>query len=188
MALRDPTNLHKKSGQLVTHYGSKRFERPTGVSVGPNDVVAVDAINKEGVVLNKYLTLICTIGQGNGDNKLNNPIGVAVGHNVIAVSEDKEYVVKKFSLEGDYLGSAGTADGQFNNPQGLCYSSKGLLFFVADRDNHRVQVFDQQHKFFNKLGNEEDPGSLHTYWFGVFSHHFYQSYYRYVNNKILHFG
>ena len=57
MALRDPTNLHKKSGQLVTHYGSKRFERPTGVSVGPNDeAVAVDAINK-GVVLNKYLTL-----------------------------------------------------------------------------------------------------------------------------------
>ena len=162
MALRDPTNLHKKSCQLVTHYGSKRFERPTGVSVGPNDeAVAVDAINK-GVVLNKYLTLNCTIGQGNGDSKLNNPIGVAVGHNIIAVSEDKEYVVKKFSLEGDYVGSAGTEDGQFNNPQGLCYSSKGLLF-VVDRDNHQVQVLDQQDKFFYKFGNEEDPGSLHTY-------------------------
>ena len=82
-----------------------------------------------------------TCGQGSGDSKLSYPVGVAVGHNVIAVSEYNDHVVKKFSLQGDYLskfGSHGSGDGQFTNPLSLC--SKGLLY-VVDRGNCRVQVF-----------------------------------------------
>ena len=43
--------------------------------------------------------MIRTFSQGSGDSKLNDPKGVAVGHNVIAVSDWD--VVKKFSLHGD---------------------------------------------------------------------------------------
>ena len=46
-------------------------------------------------------------------SKPNNPVGVAVGHNVIAVSDWDDHVVKKFSLQGDYLSKFGSKDGQF---------------------------------------------------------------------------
>jgi DNA-binding beta-propeller fold protein YncE len=43
-------------------------------------------------------------------------------------------------------GGAGTGPGQFDQPHSLAMDSKGLLY-VADRNNNRVQVFDQDGKF-----------------------------------------
>ena len=137
-----------KNCQLVTHYGEKKFNLPNSVTIGPNDeVVVLDRGIDKVIIFDKDLRLIGTFGQGSEfeDRKLKNPLGVAVGHNVIAVSEYNDHVVKQFSLQGDYLskfGSHGSGDGQFNNPQGLCFNSKGLLF-VVDHGNCRVQVFKE---------------------------------------------
>ena len=38
------------------------------------------------------------------------------------------------------IGSLGSGAGQLQNPFGVC-ESEGLLY-VADKDNHRIQVFD----------------------------------------------
>ena len=161
--LRDYTKIEEKNCQLVTHYGGKKFNGPHDVAIGPNDeVVIVDSSNKEVIIFDKHLKLIKTFGQGSGDSKLKNPVGVAVGHNVIAVSEWDDHVVKKFSLQGDYLskfGSHGSEDGQFTNPQGLCFNSKGLLY-VVDRGNHRVQVF-RENVFLFKFGSKgHNPGGF----------------------------
>jgi len=43
--------------------------------------------SKKVVILDKHLHKIQTFDQGSGDSKLNNPSCIAVGHNVIAVSE-----------------------------------------------------------------------------------------------------
>jgi DNA-binding beta-propeller fold protein YncE len=54
--------------------------------------------------------------------------------------------VHKFSAAGDHLfswGEPGTAPGQFNLPHGVWVDRRGRLL-VADRENDRVQVFDQQ--------------------------------------------
>ena len=156
--LRDYTEIEEKNCQLVTHYGEKKFNLPNSVTIGPNDeVVVLDRGIDKVIILDKDLRLIGTFGQGSEfeDSKLNNPLGVAVGHDVIAVSEYNDHVVKQFSLQGDYLskfGSHGSGDGQFNNPQGLCFNSKGLLF-VVDHGNCRVQVFREnvpQFKFGSK--------------------------------------
>ena len=101
--LRDYTKIEEKNCQLVTHYGGKKFMCPHDIVIGPDDeVVIVDRFNYEVVIFDKDLKLIRIIGQGSGDSKLNDPIGVAVDHNVIAVSEFNDHVVKKFSLQGDY--------------------------------------------------------------------------------------
>ena len=80
----------------------------------------------------------------------------------IADSEWDDHVVKKFSLQGDYLskfGSLGSGDGQFTNPQGLCFNSKGLLY-VVDHDNCRVQVF-RENVFLFKFGSiGHNPGEF----------------------------
>ena len=162
--LRDYTKIEEKNCQLVTHYGGKKFNYPLNVAIGPNDeVVILDRDNKEVIIFDKDLKLIRTFGQGSGDSKLNYPVGVAVGHNVIAVSDRySDHVVKKFSLQGDYLskfGSHGSGDGQFINPQGLCFNSKDLLY-VVDNSNRRVQVF-RENVFLFKFGSKgHNPGQF----------------------------
>ena len=167
-SLRDYTKIEEQNCQLVTDYGGKKFDWPYSVAVGPNDeVVVVDRRNKEVIIFDKDLNLIRTFGQGSGDSKLNDPLGVAVGHNIIAVSDWDDHVVKKFSLQGDYLskiGSRGSGDGQFNYPNGLCFNSKGLLY-VVDIDNHRVQVF-RENVFLYKFGSKgPNPGQFKNPWY-----------------------
>jgi len=147
--------MEAQNCQLITQYGGKKFQCPRDITTTTNDdVVMVD--NKDVVILDKDMNLIRSFGQGSGDSKLNNPVGVAVGHNVIAVSEFSDHVVKKFILQGDYLskfGSYGSGDGQFRNPRGLTFNSKGLLY-VVDRSNYRVQVFDNRNKFLFKFSSK----------------------------------
>ena len=162
--LRDYTKIEEKNCQLVTHYGGKEFSFPLDVTIGPADeVVIVDHDNKEVMMFDEDIKLIRTFGQGGGDSKLNYPAGVAVGHHVMAVSEFTDHVVKKYSLQGDYLskfGSHGSGDGQFNHPQGLCFNSKGLLY-VVDNDNYRVQVFRENNVFLFKFGSKvHNPGQF----------------------------
>ena len=161
--LRDYTKIEEQNCHLVTHYGGKKFACPC-IAIGQNDeVVIVDEDNKEVIIFDKDLKLIRTFGQGSGDSKLNNPVGVAVANNVIAVSEWTDHVVKKYSLQGDYLsklGSHGSGDGQFNQPQGLCFNSKGLLY-VVDNSNYRVQVFRENNVFLIIFGSKGlNPGQF----------------------------
>jgi len=160
--LGDYTKIEPQNCQLITQYGGKKFQWPRDITTTTNDdVVVVDKTNKDVVILDKDMNLIRSFGQGSGDSKLNNPMGVAVGHNVIAVSDD--HVVKKFTLQGDYLskfGFYGSGDGQFNNPRGLTFNSKGLLY-VVDNRNYRIQVFDNTNNFLLKFGSKgSNPGQF----------------------------
>ena len=142
--MRDYTKIKEKNCHLVTHYGGRKFSSLRNVTTGPNNEVAmVDRDSKEVIIFDKDLNLIGTFGQGSGHSKLIKPVGVAVAHHVIAVSEHTDHVVKKYSLQGNYLskfGSYGSKDGQFNSPLGLCFNSKGFLY-VVDSANFRIQVF-----------------------------------------------
>jgi DNA-binding beta-propeller fold protein YncE len=53
--------------------------------------------------------------------------------------------VIKFSPDGTYIkewGSIGVRHGEFRTPHALAFDSKGRLW-VADRGNHRIEIFDQ---------------------------------------------
>jgi len=161
--LRDYTKIEEKNCQLITHYGAKKFSCPRSVAIGSNDeIVITDRDNEEVIVFDRNLKLIRTFGQDSKDIKLNRPVGVAVCHNIIAVCDCGDNVVKRFSLQGDYLskfGSRGSENGQFNYPQGLCFNSKGLLY-VVDNGNYRVQVF-RENMFLFKFGSKgRKPGQF----------------------------
>ena len=155
--------MKSKNCRLVTHYKGKEFGGPR-VTTGPNEVFIADNgnNNKEVIIFNKDLKLIRTFGEGSGDCKLNNPKGIATGH-VIAVSEYDDHVVKKYSLQGNYLSKFGSYDsgnGHLNYPQGLCFNSKGLLY-VMDTGNCRVQVFREDNTFQLKFGSKRhNPGQF----------------------------
>jgi len=57
--------------------------------------------------------------------------------------------IVKFSRDGKFIkawGRLGSAPGEFRTPHALAFDSQGRLF-VADRGNHRIQIFDQEGKF-----------------------------------------
>ena len=164
--LRDYTKIKVENCQLITQfgYGRKEFHEIHSITTTTtDDVIMVDYTNREVIVFDKNLKWIRTFGQGSGDSSLKNPSGLAVGQNLIAVSECDDHVVKKFTLQGDYLskfGSFGRGDGQFNNPEGLKFNSKGLLY-VVDGTNCTVQVFDETNKFLFKFGSQgSNPGQF----------------------------
>ena len=163
--VRDYTKMKREDCRLFTEYGGKGYQWPCGIVIGPNEeVVIVDKLNQDiGIIFDKSLTQMWILGQGSGDGKLRCPLGVAVSHNTIAVSEYRDHMVKIFSLQGDYqskFGSPGNDDGQFKFPQGLCFSTKGLLYAV-DCDNHQIQVFNGRNEFAFKFGSKgPEPGQF----------------------------
>ncbi len=53
------------------------------------------------------------------------------------------------------IGRAGTTEGEFNRPEGICVDTQDRLY-VADSCNHRIQIFSSDGKFIRQYGR---PGS-----------------------------
>ncbi len=56
-------------------------------------------------------------------------------------------------------GSPGTEPGQFNLPHNICCDDDGWIY-VADRENHRIQVFDRKGRYETQLSNLHRPSAL----------------------------
>src|SRR5207248_10060182 len=70
--------------------------------------------------------------------------------------------VHKFSPNGKLLfswGESGTDPGQFNIPHNICCDADGWVY-VADRENHRVQVFDGNGRYETQWVNMHRPCAL----------------------------
>jgi len=71
--------------------------------------------------------------------------------------------VLKFDASGKFIkafGKWGSGDGEFDQPHALAFDSKGLLY-VGDRNNNRVQVFDQDGNFKDKLYQFSRPSGIY---------------------------
>ena len=83
----------------------------------------------------------------------------------VYVSDGELNCIWKFKLEdGNFVscfGSKGNKAGQFNEPAGLLFSKSNLLF-VCDRQNHRIQVFQDDNFFyeFGEFSYDLKPGAL----------------------------
>jgi hypothetical protein len=72
--------------------------------------------------------------------------------------------VHKYSPDGRLLlswGEPGCEPGQFNIPHNICSDPDGWVY-VADRENHRVQVFDGNGKYEVQWNNTHRPCGLHA--------------------------
>ena len=71
--------------------------------------------------------------------------------------------VHRFSATGDYIssfGSPGSGPGQFRVPHSVRVSQDGRVF-VADRENHRVQVFSGDGEFLTEWTDFKCPMGVH---------------------------
>ena len=61
--------------------------------------------------------------------------------------------ISKFDRNGKFIkswGKLGSAPGEFRTPHALVFDPQGRLI-VADRGNHRLQIFDQEGKYLTEL-------------------------------------
>jgi NHL repeat-containing protein len=71
--------------------------------------------------------------------------------------------ILKFSKEGKLIkrwGQLGTGPGEFDQPHALAMDSKGRLF-VGDRNNNRIQIFDQDGKFLEEWKQFSRPSGIY---------------------------
>lgn len=50
------------------------------------------------------------------------------------------------------FGNFGNNNGEFNQPRGIALDQTGNIY-VADKNNHRIQIFDQNGGFLDSFGN-----------------------------------
>jgi sugar lactone lactonase YvrE len=71
-------------------------------------------------------------------------------------------IVFKFDKNGKEIkhwGKLGTGPGEFDQPHSLAFDSKGRLF-VADRNNNRIQIFDQDGNFISEMRQWSRPSGI----------------------------
>jgi len=155
------------SGKLVKSFGEGMFVFPHGIYVHRDGTVWVtDAQGKDGKGHQVFKfspdgKLLLTLGKagvaGDGPDTLNAPSDVLVAPNgEIFVGDghggNTNARIVKFSPDGKFIktwGKKGPAPGDFDTPHGLAFDSRGRLF-VADRNNNRIQIFDQDGKFLDQ--------------------------------------
>ena len=122
---------------------------PRGITVDELEHLLVCEWNGSRVVkLDKHGTQIAVFGTG----QLSHPASIALDKkgNFYVVDESGESSkIVKFECNGRLLQSIGRQGSGimcFNNPKGIKLNSKEEVY-VCDRDNHRIQVFNQRLEF-----------------------------------------
>jgi DNA-binding beta-propeller fold protein YncE len=154
-----PVQVYTADGEFVRSWGEGQFREPHQVRIDREGFVwlvdsgrhVVKKFTPEGKL---HLTLGSDDEPGEDSTHLNRPTDVAIarnGHLFVADGYGNNRIVH-FDNRGQFVGtwgSLGSAPGQFSLPHSIALDSQGRLF-VADRNNARVQVFDQAGRFLDE--------------------------------------
>ena len=164
-----PMMVFDRDGNFLQSWGEGVFQRPHAVTMGPDDTIYctgdMDHSVRKCTLDGKVLMTIGTAGVAapfNSGLPFNRCTHVALSpeRNDIYVSDGYcNARVHKYSPDGKLLtswGESGTDPGQFNVPHNICADRSGYVY-VADRENHRVQVFDPNGKFETQWVNMAKP-------------------------------
>ena len=167
-----PVMIFEADGTLAGAWGEGMFTRPHGLTAGPDG--ALWAVDDDGHCVRRFTwdgelqLTIGTPGQGaepHSGEPFNRPTKVAVDPASGALYIADGYGnarVHKYSPEGEHLlswGEFGTGPGQFNLVHSVCTDNAGRVY-VADRENHRVQVFDDQGAYLDQWNDMHRPCGL----------------------------
>src|SRR5712671_4106149 len=156
------------SGKLLKGFGAGMFVFPHGITVDKDgNIWVTDGQGKDGKGQQVFKftpegKVLMTLGKagvaGDGPDTFNQPSAVVTAPNGdIFVADghggDTNARIVKFTKDGKFIktwGKKGTAPGDFDIPHCLALNSKGLLF-ACDRNNNRIQIFDQDGNYLSEL-------------------------------------
>jgi DNA-binding beta-propeller fold protein YncE len=167
-----PVIVFDRGGRFLRSWGDGLFARAHGITVGPDDTLwLTDDGNHTIRQFTPEGKLLLTIGAAerpadpHSGKPFNRPTHVALcpRNGDIYISDGYgNSRVHKYDPAGRHLfswGEPGTDPGCFNLPHNLATDAEGLVY-VADRENHRVQVFDGRGRFQGQLVNLHRPCGL----------------------------
>jgi serine/threonine-protein kinase len=128
--------------------GKGGFQLPSGIATDRlNQLYVTDYGACRISVFNKSGALVRSFGRrGSGEGEFNVPKSVAIDKNDrIYVLDSLNHRVQVFTPLGEYMraiGCKGNEPGQFLAPCDLSIDPGNALLYIADKGNHRVQVFE----------------------------------------------
>jgi sugar lactone lactonase YvrE len=168
------------NGKYVRSFGQGLFGmRPHGIHLdSEGNIWLSDGSNHTVVKMNQKGEVVMTLGTKNqagnwdeaaGTKLLNQPNDVVIGRNgdIFLVQGHQpnntgDPRVLKFDKTGKFIktwGGRGTEPGKFVVAHGISLDAKGLLW-VTDRENSRVQIFDQDGNFVRQIKYAGLPCSM----------------------------
>ncbi len=154
-----PMCVFDRQGNLLRTWGEGVYPRAHGVFMAPDDTIWLTD-DADHTVRQCRLdgTILLTIGiPGKPSPYMSGEPFHRCTHTAMSPSGDHLYIsdgygnarIHKFTVDGKWVsawGEPGTDPGKFNIPHNICCDADGWVY-VADRENHRVQVFDGNGKF-----------------------------------------
>jgi DNA-binding beta-propeller fold protein YncE len=151
------------TGKLLTTWGAGMFVSPHKLTIDKDGFLwLADNGGHQVFKLDRTGKVLLTLGKkgmaGPGTDQFDAPTEVAIapngdifvsdGHTGGGLAIGNARIVK-FDKTGRFLktwGKKGAGPGEFDLPHTLAFDSRGRLF-VGDRQNNRIQIFDQDGKF-----------------------------------------
>ena len=148
-----PMLVLDREGNVESYWGDGMFANPHGVTIGPDDEVF--CVDNGDSTVRKFTSdgkLLMTLGEPHKPTpKMSGEPFCVPAHVAIDKRTGDFYVadgysnarIHKYDPNGKYLfswGESGTGEGQFNIVHNVDTDKNGWVY-VADRENHRVQIF-----------------------------------------------
>jgi DNA-binding beta-propeller fold protein YncE len=167
-----PVIVFDRDGKFLRSWGEGETVRAHGITIGPDDSIW---LTDDGAHTVRRFTadgkLRLTLGtrekpaDPHSGKPFNRPTHVALCPRTGDLYISDGYGnsrIHKYDPAGRHLlswGEPGTDPGCFNIPHNIATDADGLVY-VADRENHRVQVFDGKGRFQGQLNNLHRPCGL----------------------------
>ena len=160
-----PMIVFDRDGNVDSYWGDGVFANPHGVTIGPDDEVY--CVDNGDSTVRKFTPdgkLLMTLGTPHQPSpKMSGEPFSVPAHVAIDKCTGELYIadgysnarVHKYTPDGRHLlswGESGTGEGQFNIVHNVETDKDGWVY-VADRENHRIQVFSSDGKYETQWGN-----------------------------------
>ncbi|HVZ02086.1 MAG TPA: peptidyl-alpha-hydroxyglycine alpha-amidating lyase family protein [Dongiaceae bacterium] len=168
---RNPLMVFDSEGRFLRCWGEGVFVRPHGIHMGPDDTIyltddVASAVYK--CTLDGKILLTIGLPRKPAPFMSGEPFNRCT-HTALSPSGDI-YVsdgygnarIHKYAPDGRPIkswGEPGCEPGQFNLPHNISCDVDGWLY-VADRENHRIQVFDGEGRFETQWHNLHRPNGM----------------------------
>ncbi|HYB70444.1 MAG TPA: peptidyl-alpha-hydroxyglycine alpha-amidating lyase family protein [Candidatus Bathyarchaeia archaeon] len=167
-----PVIVFDRDGNFLRSWGEGVIRRAHGITIDADDMVwLTDDLHHTVRKFTPEGKLLLTIGNPDepaelqGGKPFNRPTHVAIcprsGYLFVSDGYGNSRV-HKYAPDGAHVmswGEPGTDPGQFNLPHNLVTDQDGTVY-VADRENHRVQIFDGQGRYQGQWNNLHRPCGL----------------------------
>lgn len=167
-----PVIVFDSEGNFLRSWGEGIFKRPHGVTMGPDDTIYLtddgDHTVRKCTLDGKVLLTLGVPGKpapfqsGEPFNRCTHVAFSPKGEIYVSDGYGNSRV-HKYMPDGKLMfswGEPGSDPGQFNIVHNICTDKDGYVY-VADRENHRIQVFDPDGKFETQWHNIHRPCALY---------------------------